>query len=138
MSVLDKLSKLREKEVYVPADRLKINVAYPVERLNKGFSEYKPGEPAITATLRLTSTTTGKHYLSQRYVKGSKDALTDKDIQEIHDLMKTGTKFFVVKYGTIAGSNDVDFISASDDNPLPDKITIYNGKHFLNVYVAPT
>jgi len=115
MCVLDKLAILEEKAVLMTAEKMKINAAYNVKRLRKGFSNWDKAQPAVHADLRLTMAATGEYQLPVRYAKkGSEKALNDDDIANIHKLMDEGYSFYVVKHGTLGGSPDVDLISAHE------------------------
>lgn len=132
MSLINKLRALKEKTIYVTAEKLRVNTAYSVKGLRKTTSKYDR-LPAIIAHLRFTDTVTGEFYLPARYARDPKTALTDADIAEFPELLKNGHTFYVVKNDTvIAGTPDTDFLSASASDPLPPKYTIYDGMFFFN------
>jgi len=125
MSVLDLLIDLEEKEVYVVQDKMKSKRCYLVKSLLLGKGKFANQEYSVAAYLQLAPQVTGKFSLPNRYGNDSKKKLTQIKIDEIHDLMRGGRKFYVVKHGSHAGSADIDLISP-DEAVLP--YAMYDGK----------
>ena len=129
MSVLDLLIQLEEKEVYVSQDKMQAKTCYPVKSLSVGKGSYANQEFSVAAYLRLAPKVTGKFFLPNRYANDPQKKLTQSRIDEIHQLMATGRKFYVVKHGTHAGTADVDLISPADQDQLP--YPEYEGKYLF-------
>ena len=83
-----------------------------------GKGKFANQEYSVAAYLQLAPQVTGKFSLPNRYGNDSKKKLTQIKIDEIHDLMRGGRKFYVVKHGSHAGSADIDLISP-DEAVLP-------------------
>jgi len=78
--------------------------------------------------LRLSANITAEYLLPARYADGkSENALSEDDIDNIHQLMERDCTFYVVKQPILGGRHDVDLIFTHKGKLLPSNYKIYGG-----------